>query len=100
MKKKGEKLEDFPKGIFWSRDIKKLRQQRDAPYIIHQVLMYGGLEDIKKLIRIYSLEKIRQTFIKHPTPIYTKQAFNFITKFILDINPRRLEKEKYVKSIY
>ena len=90
-----EKLNKM-QGIFWSRTVKKIDPEKDKTYIIHQVLMYGGLNDIEMLKKTYSLAEIKNTFIKYPSKIYTPQAFNFISKFILDI--KNSNAKKYVKS--
>lgn len=100
MKKKQGKLAGFSQGILWSRNRDKLDWEKDENYIIHQVLMYGQLEDIKQLMRIYSHAKVKEIFLKRPAPIYTPQAFNFISKFILRLDGKNLDRNKYVKNIY
>jgi Cu/Ag efflux protein CusF len=46
--------------ILWSKNIKDLDLKKDKIYIIHQILSYGNLEQIKWLFKIYkkSLSKI------------------------------------------
>ncbi len=88
------------RGIFWSADIEKLDWEKDKAYIIHQVLMYGNLEDIKQLFQIYSPEEIQTTFRKEPLKIYTPQAFNFVKNFIVGLRKENLPEEKYVSTIY
>lgn len=63
-------------GVFWSRDASSLDIIEDRDYIIHQVLMYGSLDQIKWLESIYSDKEIREIFCKQPRKIYTPQAFN------------------------
>ena len=87
-------------GILWSCNIKKLDWERDKNYIIHQVLMYGDLNDIALLFKIYSKKEIREVFKKKPMKIYTPQCFNFIKNIILDIKEKSLPSEKYVTTLY
>ena len=86
-------------GVLWSRDVSSLDIQEDKNYIIHQVLMYGSLDQIKWLKSVYSGGEIREVFCKQPKKIYTPQAFNFIKNYLLGISTSLSEKE-YVKSIF
>lgn len=87
-------------GILWSCNVKKLDWEEDKNYIIHQVLMYGDLNDIALLFRVYSKKEIREIFKKNPMKIYTPQNFNFIMKIILDIKEKAITPEKYVATLY
>lgn len=87
-------------GILWSCNVKKLDWQRDKNYIIHQVLMYGDLNDIALLFKIYSKKEIKEVFKKKPMKIYTPQTFNFIKKIILNIKEKSITSEKYVATLY
>lgn len=83
-------------GIFWSRSANKLDLQTDKNYIIHQVLMYGSLEQIDWLKKTYSSQEINQVFINHPKKIYTPPAFNFIKNYLLKLT-QPLDQNLYVK---
>jgi len=85
-------------GILWSCNVKKLDWERDKNYIIHQVLMYGDLNDIALLFKIYSKKEIKEVFKKKPMKIYTPQTFNFIKRIILDIRDKSMTPEKYVAT--
>lgn len=87
----------FGQGILWSKDIKNIDLQRDKIYIIHQVLSYGQIKQIKKLFKIYNLDEIRDVFENHPKRIYSPAVFNFVKNFILHLKAKKLPKEKYVK---
>lgn len=89
---------DF-QGILWSRNISSLDVTSDKDYIIHQVLMYGSIEQLDWLKSVYSLEEIRKIFIGKPKRIYTDSAFNFIKKYLLKIK-HELPESKYVKVAY
>ena len=43
------------KPILWSKSINNLDPETDKIYIIHQVLAYGGIDDIKILKKIYTI---------------------------------------------
>lgn len=83
--------------ILWSESIGKLSLEDDQNYIVHQVLMYGDLEDIKWLLDVYSREKVRKVFVKYPKNVYTAPAFNFVKNFVLGLGGEKLEESKYVK---
>jgi hypothetical protein len=85
-------------GVFWSRKVSSLDLQKDKVYIIHQVLMYGSLDQIKWLKSVYPDIEIKNVFVRYPQRIYTAPAFNFVKNYILSI-PDSLPKEKYVKTL-
>jgi hypothetical protein len=101
MKTKNKKIK-IPKsfqGILWSRNVKKLDLEKDKEYIIHQILMYGNLSQIRWLFKVYNFNTIREVFIKNPRPIYTSPIFKFIKNFVLDLKKYKLNKKYYVKNI-
>ena len=65
-------------GVFWSRDIQNLDLQKDKDYIIHQILAFGSLEQIKWLKSSYGKDEIRN-IIEEQKPgsktILTKNSF-------------------------
>lgn len=92
------KMSGFLQGVLWSKDIRNLDLEKDKIYIIHQILSYGNLKQIKWLFKIYKLKKIQEVFIKYPKKIYTPPVFYFIKNFILGLQKKRLPKEEYVKT--
>lgn len=86
-------------GILWSRGISGLNWQKDRNYIIHQVLMYGSLDDIQVLFAQYGKKEIVETFKTHPKKIYSPQAFNFISRYLLGLRTG-LKQELYVRKLY
>jgi len=98
-KKNLPRIPESWQGILWSCDVKKLDWEKDKNYIIHQVLMYGDLNDIILLFKIYSKKEIREVFKKKPMKIYTPQTFNFIKNIILNLK-EKISPEKYVTSLY
>lgn len=87
-------------GILWSKEVSNLNLTQDRNYIIHQVLMYGSLENISWLFRSYLKKVIKEEFTKNPAKIYTKPAFNFVKKFILGLEKEKLKEENYVKTLF
>jgi len=85
------------KAILWSKNIKAIDSEVDKVYIIHQVLSYGDIDEIKLLLKIYSLEEVRDVFVNFPKKIYTKPVFLFIKNYLLKIN-KELDEKYYVKS--
>lgn len=67
-----------------------------SPDTIHQILMFGTLEDIKELKKKLGEKSIRELFLEFPKKIYTAPAFNFIKNFILHINIS-VDEQKYLK---
>lgn len=87
-------------GILWSTKVDKLDLQEDKNYIIHQILAYGDLRQIKWLFRNYSKKEIIDNFVNLPRKNYTPAAFNFIKNFILHLENRKLDAQKYVKAVF
>ncbi len=48
----------FSKSLFWDTDISKVDVFRSKSHIIQRVLVRGGMQDIKKLMKLYSKEDI------------------------------------------
>lgn len=86
--------------ILWSAEVKNLYIKKDRNYIIHQVLMYGSLSDIKWLFGVYTPETIKEVFISSPKRIYTKPIFRLVKDFILDIKEVDIEEERYVRTSF
>ncbi len=86
--------------ILWSKNVKDLDLEKDKNYIIHQILNYGNLSQIKWLFKVYKKEEIRRIFLKFPKRIYTPAMFYFVKNFILDLKKKQLREEKYVKTLF
>ena len=87
------------KGILWSKNINNINLENDKIYIIHQVLSFGDIEEIKWLFKNYTLDEIKMVFINIPKRIYTRPVFLFVKEYILKINTG-LDEKKYVKSFF
>jgi hypothetical protein len=82
--------------ILWSVKIEDLNLKKDRVYIIHQILAFGSLEQLKWLLKNYSLKEVREVFIKYPLKIYRPQSFNFIKNFFVKIENKKLDEKKYI----
>lgn len=87
------------KGILWSKNIDDVDLENDKIYIIHQVLSFGDIEEIKWLFKNYTLDEIKKVFINIPKRIYTRPVFLFVKDFILKITTG-LDEKNYVKSFF
>ena len=84
--------------ILWSKDIENIDSCEDRVYIIHQVLAYGDMDEIKWLFTVYLEDEIKNTFISHPSRIYTRPIYFFIKDFVLNIK-EDINENDYVKNI-
>lgn len=94
-----KKIPDNLQSILWSVPLGKLDFAKHQSYIIHQVLMFGNFDQIRWLFKTYPKSQVVDTFLRQPQKIYTKEALNYISKFILDLSGVRLPVDKYVNAI-
>lgn len=87
-------------GLLWSRKKEDLDWQKDRNYVIHQILAYGNLTEIKQLVKKYNQEEIIAEFTHLPRQIYTPQAFNFVKNFLLPLADRQIDPKLYVKTVF
>lgn len=87
-------------GVLWSVNVKNLDLKNDKVYIIHQLLSYGTLKQIRWLFKVYSKEEVRKVFETSPMKIYNFPTFNFIKNIILGLKEKSLPSKKYVSSVY
>lgn len=83
--------------LFWFLDAKKLDKNKDRNLIIHQVLAFGSLRDIRKLFKVYPKAVIKDEFLKNRKGIYDPKTLAWL-KIILGV--KRIDERKYVKKIY
>ena len=62
--------------------------------------MYGDFDQIRWLFNVYSRERIIDVFLHKPEKVYTKPGLNYVNKFILGLNNKQLQENKYVNIIY
>lgn len=86
-------------GVLWSADINKLDMEKDKGYIIHQILCYGALEEIRWLFQTYTEKEIVNTFISIPYKDYFPARFHYVKNIILNLEDQELDPRLYVKNI-
>lgn len=69
---------------------------KESPDTIHQILVFGTLDEIRSLKKSVGERRLKELFLRHPKKIYTMPAFNFIKNFILHINTS-VDEQKYLK---
>lgn len=87
-------------GVLWSKTVNQLDLAKDKSYIIHQVLRFGSLADIRWLFDTYPAPVIKQEFLRHPQPIYSKPALNFIKNTVLSLSREQVDESRYLQSFY
>lgn len=68
-----------------------------SPDTIHQVLVFGTLEEIRFLKQKAGEKNIRDLFLNYPKKIYTSASLNFIKNFVLHIT-RSIDEQNYLKN--
>lgn len=99
MKKRRFRIPKNLQGLLWSKDVKEIDPEKDRVYLIHQILRYGSLEDIRWLLRRYPRETVKRVFLGSPLPIYSRPALNFVKNYLLDLKKVTLDPKVYVKAL-
>ncbi|MGB9721418.1 MAG: DUF6922 domain-containing protein [bacterium] len=81
--------------LLWSANPNKVDFHKDRIYIIHQVLSWGEIEDLKLLFRIYGFDEVKKVFIKYPKKIYTFPSL----KFVEIILRTKADESKYLSCV-
>ena len=85
--------------VLWSVNVNQLDIQRDKGYIIHQILSYGRLEDIRWLFEMYPKEDVQRVFSHIPYKDYRASRFHFVKEYLLGLTNHKLDERLYVKNI-
>lgn len=85
-------------GVLWSVSVDKLDLNKNKRYIIHQILAYGTWDDIKWLFKTYTKSEISKVFTSYPSKDYKPEAFNFVSKYLLNL--KKLPDERYYVTTY
>ena len=83
--------------LFWYLDSTKLDLNKDRNLIVHQVLAYGTLEDMRRLIKLYGKEIVRKEFKKPKAGLYQPSILNFV-QHVLGV--AKIDQRKYLKKVY
>jgi len=81
-------------------NVSKLDSEKDKPYIVHQILAYGTLCEIRWLIKTYGKDVVKKVFLNQPIKVYTKPCFALIKNALLDLSQANIPEEKYVQAFY
>jgi len=98
-----KKIKTIPsnfQGVLWSVNVKNLDLKKNKVYIIHQILSYGTLEQIRWLFKVYSKREIKRVFESSPMKVYNFPTFNFIKNIVLGLKEKPFSSKDYVSSIY
>lgn len=86
------------RGVLWSADIENLDLEKNASYIVNQILSLGSLDEIRWLFTTYGKPKVGQIFLEKPMKIYTPSALNF-SKIILGVAAEQAPDDRYDKNL-
>ena len=93
------KIPKHLQSVLWSTDVSLLDTKRDKNYIIHQILSYGRLEDIRWLLQTYTKKDIISVFANIPYKDYDAARFFFVKNHLLNLKHQLLDEMLYVKNI-
>ncbi len=100
IKKATNKIPSRLQPILWSVDVNHLDIEKHKGYIIHQVLRFGSMDDLRWLFNTYGKKEIRDVFITRPTKNYFNKDFYFVKNYILGLKNINLDEDDYVTSIH
>ena len=84
------------KGLFWDVVWRKLDLEKNKYFIIHRVLCYGSMDEIRLLFKIYSRNTIKKEFLKPSPGMYYPETLA-LCQFILGL--RKINERKYLKNL-
>ncbi|MCX6812594.1 MAG: hypothetical protein NTW79_03155 [Candidatus Berkelbacteria bacterium] len=64
--------------------------------VVHQILVFGTLEDIAEMKSKIGAVKIRRIFLDQPKKIYTRPELNFVKNYLLKID-KKISIDKYLQ---
>ena len=86
------RMKKIPKsfrGLLWSRKPETLDLEKDKNYVIHQILAFGSLDQVKWLLKAFSKKEVIEVFLKSPRKNYSPPAFNLVKNHIQKFTTRR-----------
>ena len=96
-----KKLREF-KHLFWFTDVNKLDLEKNRNLIVHQVLSYGTMDDIKLLFQMYLRSEIKKEFLnpKKGKGLYNPAVFE-LCKLLTGVKKGDCIHSKcYIKKVY
>lgn len=95
-----KKIPNKLQSVLWSCNINQLDLKRDRAYIIHQILIYGTMKDLKWLFKIYSKKDVINAFIDTPYKNYPQFIYHWVKNCLLGLRKTDLDINNYVTSIH
>lgn len=83
--------------VLWSTDVNLLDSERDKYYIIHQILSFGIMDEIRWVLKTYSKKEIIDTF-KKSFKDYRRQRFYLVKDALLELSDWHPDERYYVKN--
>ena len=95
------KLKKF-KHLFWFTDVNKLDLDKNRNLIVHQVLAYGAMDDIKLLFQMYPKSEIKKEFLdsKKGKGLYNPAVFELCKLLVGVKKGDRINSKYYIKKVY
>ena len=87
-------------GTLWSSDVNQLDLDKHKAYIIHQVLTFGNMDQLKWLFDTYPKREIVDTFVHQPMKMYPKHIYWFTKNHLLSLHHTQLDEQNYVTSLF
>ena len=84
-------------GLLWSKDLNSLDFEKDKTYIVHQVLSYGDIADIRWLLEVYGRDEAAAVFKESPKKLYQPAVFYFVKDIVLGLKDKEVNLGDYVK---
>ena len=85
-------------GLLWSKDVRSLDFEKDKTYIVHQILSYGDIKDIRWLLGIYGRKEVARVFQEFPKKLYQPAVFYFVRDILLNLKGTKFGPNEYVKT--
>lgn len=98
MKRQFSHIPKSLQSVLWSGNVEKMDLKRDKGYIIHQVLIYGDINDFRWLFEAYSKKDVIQTFLTVPYKSYSPERFHFVSNFLLGLKNYQFNERLYVQN--
>lgn len=82
--------------LFWSTNPRRLDVHTDQAEIIHHILAYGSIDDIRYLLKLYPRTVVKRFFLQGKLGYYSPQAVAFTQQLL---NIPQLDYSRYVKKV-
>ncbi len=87
-------------GVLWSSSINQLDLDKHRAYIIHQVLTFGTMNQLRWLFKAYSKYEITDVFVHQPIKMYPRHIYWFTKNHLLPLRHAQLDEQNYVTALF